>query len=92
MLEMRVSKRFVKTETYNFLKQSVGQVMDIIIEGRNEGLIRDDTDIYMLRHLILGTLEHIVSRWLLKGAKYDLIENHQDISRMLIEGLKAKGN
>jgi TetR/AcrR family fatty acid metabolism transcriptional regulator len=89
MLEMRVSKSFVKTETYGFLKQSVSQVMDIIAEGQNEGVIRQDTDIYILRHLILGTLEHMVTRWLLKEEKYDLLEHHQDVSRILIDGLRA---
>ena len=89
MLEMRVSKGFVKTKTYGFLKQSVSQVMDIILEGQNEGVIRQDTDIYILRHLILGTLEHMVTRWLLKGEKYDLLEHHQEVSRMLIDGLRS---
>jgi TetR/AcrR family fatty acid metabolism transcriptional regulator len=89
MLEMRVSKNFVKTETYGFLKQSVSQVKNIIIEGQNEGVIRKDTDFYILRHLILGTLEHMVSRWLLKGEKYDLLEHHQEVSRLLIDGLRA---
>ena len=89
MLEMRVSKNFVKTETYGFLKQSVSQAMNIIIEGQNEGVIRQDTDIYILRHVILGTLEHMVSRWLLKGEKYDLLEHHQEVSRVLIDGLRA---
>jgi len=42
-----------------------------------------------LRHLILGTLEHMVSRWLLKGEKYDLLEHHQEVSRILIDGLTA---
>jgi TetR/AcrR family fatty acid metabolism transcriptional regulator len=90
MLEMRVSKSFVKTDTYGFLKQSVSQVMNIIIEGQNEGVIRRDTDIYILRHLILGTLEHIVSRWLLKEEKYDILEHHQELSRILIGGLKPE--
>jgi TetR/AcrR family fatty acid metabolism transcriptional regulator len=89
MLEMRASKSFVKTETYGFLKQSVSRVMDIIAEGQNEGVIRQDTDIYILRHLILGTLEHMVTRWLLKEEKYDLLEHHQDVSRILIDGLRA---
>ncbi|MDD5204909.1 MAG: TetR/AcrR family transcriptional regulator [Desulfobacterales bacterium] len=89
MLEMRVSRSFVKTETYGFLKQSVDQVLDIIIEGQKEGVIRKDTDIYILRHLVLGTLEHMVSRWLLKGGKYDLLERHQEVSRVIIDGLKA---
>jgi len=89
MLEMRVSKSFVKTETYDFLKQSVSSVMVIIAEGQKEGVIRTDVNIYLLRHLILGILEHMVSRWLLKDTKYDLLEHHQDVSRLLIEGLKA---
>jgi TetR/AcrR family fatty acid metabolism transcriptional regulator len=89
MLEMRVSKSFVETETYGFLKQSVSQILNIIIEGQNEGVIRQDTDIFILRHLILGTLEHMVSRWLLKGEKYDLLEHHLEVSRMLIDGLRA---
>jgi TetR/AcrR family fatty acid metabolism transcriptional regulator len=89
MLEMRVSKSFVKTETYDFLKQSVSRVMDIIKEGQNEGVIRQDTDVFILRHLILGTLEHMVTRWLLKEEKYDLLEHHQEVSRILIDGLRA---
>lgn len=88
MLEMRVSKSFVKTETYDFLKQSVSQVMNIIIEGQSEGVIRQDTDIYILRHLILGVLEHMVSRWLLKEGKYDILEHHQQVSQIIIGGMK----
>jgi TetR/AcrR family fatty acid metabolism transcriptional regulator len=89
MLEMRVNKSFVKTETYDFLKQSVSSVLEIIEEGQKEGVIRKDVDIYLLRHLILGILEHMVTRWLLKETKYDLLEHHQEVSRLLIEGLRA---
>jgi TetR/AcrR family fatty acid metabolism transcriptional regulator len=88
LLEMRVSKSFVTTETYDFLKQSVGSVLEIISEGQEEGMIRKDVDIYLLRHLILGVLEHMVTRWLLKGGKYDLLEHHEEVSRLLIEGLR----
>jgi TetR/AcrR family fatty acid metabolism transcriptional regulator len=89
MLEMRVSKSFIKTETYDFLKQSVSSVLDIIAEGQEEGVIRTDVNIYLLRHLVLGVLEHMVSRWLLKEEKYDLLEYHQEASRILIDGLRA---
>ncbi len=92
MLEMRVSKSFVGTDTYDFLKKSVAQVLEIITEGQEEGSIRKDTDIYILRHLILGTLEHIVSRWLLKDGKYDLLEHHQEVSRLIIDAVKSPGH
>jgi TetR/AcrR family fatty acid metabolism transcriptional regulator len=88
LLEMRVSKSFVKTKTYDFLKQSVSSVLEIIAEGQKEGVIRTDVDIYLLRHLILGILEHMVTRWLLKGGKYDLLEHHEEVSRLVIEGLR----
>jgi hypothetical protein len=39
--------------------------------------------------LILGALEHMVSRWLLKDEKYDLLEHHQEASRILIERLRG---
>ena len=88
MLEMRVSKSFVKTETYDFLKRSVGPVLEIITEGQEEGAIRKDMDIYIMRHLVLGTLEHVVSRWLLKDCKYDLLEHHLKVSQLIIDALK----
>jgi TetR/AcrR family fatty acid metabolism transcriptional regulator len=88
MLEMRVNKSFVKTETYDFLKQSVRSALDIIIEGQKEGVIRTDVDIYILRHLVLGILEHMVSRWLLKDTKYDILEHYQEVSRILVDAMK----
>jgi TetR/AcrR family fatty acid metabolism transcriptional regulator len=84
-----VSKSFVTTGTYDFLKQSVSSVLEIITEGQKEGVIRTDVNIYLLRHLVLGILEHMVTRWLLKGGKYDLLDHHQQVSRLLIEGLRA---
>ena len=88
MLEMRVSKSFVKTGTYDFLKQSVSSVLEIMTKGQEEGVVRKDVDIYLLRHLVLGILEHMVTRWLLKEGKYDLLEHHQEVSRILIDGLR----
>ncbi len=90
MLELRVNRSFAKTETYDFLKQSVRSVWDILEEGQKEGVIRTDVDIYILRHLVLGILEHMVSRWLLKDAQYDILEQHQQVSRVLIDALRCE--
>jgi len=87
MLEMRVSKSFVKTKTYNFLRKSTSRILEIIREGQHDGTIRKDVNIYILRQLVLGVLEHIVTRWLLKGEKYDLMESYEDISKLVIDGI-----
>ncbi len=88
MLDMRVSKSFVRTDTYNFLKKSVSHILEIIEEGQREGVIRKDIDIYILRHLVLGVLEHIVTRWLLKDEKYDLLAHYQEVSQLIIDAMK----
>ena len=88
MLGMRASKSFVKTDAYEFLKKSVGQVLQIITEGQKEGVIRKDTDVYIMRHLVLGILEHIVSHWLLKEEKYDLLEHYQEVSQLVIDAMR----
>jgi TetR/AcrR family transcriptional regulator, fatty acid metabolism regulator protein len=88
MLGMRVNKSFVKTNTYDFLKKSVGPVLEIITEGQKEGVIRKDTDVYILRHLLLGILEHMVSHWLLKEEKYDLLEHHREVSQLVIDAMR----
>ena len=42
----------------------------------------------MIRHLILGMLEHIVTRWLLKGGKGDLLDHYEEVVELLIQGVR----
>jgi len=87
MLEMRVSKSFVKSKTYNSLRNFTDKVFAIIKEGQEEGIIRKDVNIYIVRQLILGILEHMVTRWLLKGEKYDLMEYYKEASDLVVHGI-----
>lgn len=87
MLEMRVSRNFIKTMTYKSFKNFTNKILEIIKEGEEEGVIRKDVDIYLIRQLILGILEHIVTRWLLKGEKYDLLKHYNEVSSLVIHGI-----
>jgi len=89
MLEMRVSKNFVKTTTYKSFKNFTNKILEIIKEGQEEGVIRKDVNIYLIRQLLLGILEHIVTRWLLKGEKYDLFKHYNEVSRLVIHGISC---
>jgi TetR/AcrR family fatty acid metabolism transcriptional regulator len=89
MLEMRVSRSFVKTDTYKFLRTSTSRILEIIREGQDEGTIRKDVNIYILRQLVLGVLEHIVTRWLLKGEKYDLMQHYDQVNELVFYGMSC---
>lgn len=87
MLEMRVNRDFVKSRSYKSFRALSKQTLQILEEGKAEGIIRNDVDIYLARHLLLGTLEHIVTRWLLKGEKYDIMQLHEQVSDLVLNGI-----
>lgn len=87
MLEMRVSKSFMKSGTYSSVKDFTSKALEIIKEGQEEGTIRKDLNIYVMRQLLLGILEHMVTRWLLKGETYDLMEYYSDASELVFHGI-----
>lgn len=87
MLEMRVNRNFARTKTFGPYRPLTHKVLEIIEEGQEQGVIRKDVDIYVMRHLILGMLEHIVTRWLLKGEKGDLLAQYSGAVELLIQGI-----
>ena len=87
MLEMRVSRDFVKSRSSRSFRLLSRQVLAILKEGREEGVLRADMDLYLSQHLLLGTLEHIVTRWLLKGEKYDILGCHEQVSDLILKGI-----
>ena len=87
MLEMRVSRDFVKSRSYRSFRAFSKQVLAILKEGQEEGVVKEDVDIYLAEHVLLGTLEHIVTRWLLKGEKYDLMQCHEKVSNLILSGI-----
>lgn len=87
LLDMRVNKNFGKSDAYAWIRKSTGEIIKILLEGKKEGLVRKDIDEYTMRHMILGTLEHIVTHWLLHGKDYDLIAFSKKISDLIIKGL-----
>ncbi len=87
LLEMRVSKNFVKTTAYKSFRPVTDGILEIIKEGQREGVVRGDVSIYIIRQLILGVLEHMVTRWLLSGERYDLLEHCDEVNRLIMDGM-----
>lgn len=86
MLELHVSKNLLKSQTFRRMKAVMDSVLRLINEGQEEGLIRNDMDGHVIRDLLLGILEHRVTRWVLKEGKYDLLENYGRICDFALVG------
>jgi TetR/AcrR family transcriptional regulator, fatty acid metabolism regulator protein len=87
MLEMRVSRDFRKSRSHKGVRRFTNQALEIFREGQAQGAIRPEVDIYLSRHLLLGVLEHVVTRWLLKGEKEDILRFHEQVSDLILNGV-----
>jgi len=87
MLEMRVNRNFAQGKPFKSFRPLTRKILRIIEEGQEEGVLRRDVDMYLIRHLILGILEHVVTRWLLRGEKYDLLCQHTAVSALILQGI-----
>ena len=91
MLEMRVNRSFFESGTFDRVKVFNDKVLEIIKQGQEESFIRSDVDGCVIREMLLGFLEHRVTRWLLKDEQYDLLENYGEIFELVFHGIKSSG-
>jgi len=89
MLDMRVSKRFSQSRTFDRVAVFTSKVLEIIQDGQEEGLIRKDIDGKAIGEMLLGTLEYRLTKWLLKDENFDLLENYGEICDLIFNGIKA---
>ena len=90
-LFLKTNAKFMETEVYNNVKALYGHLIDIFEEGRREGEMKPDLNSYFARDIFIGTMEHLVTRWLLKGRSYSMFENLEEIFGLIVDGFKATG-
>ena len=64
--------------------------VDIVKEGIESGEFKSDIDPYLVRSVILGTIEHSVISWLLLGRPKDLLALVDPLTDLVVEGVNNK--
>ena len=82
-LFLKTNANFMATEVYSNVKGLYAYLLDIFEEGKAAGEMRKDLDPYVARDLFVGTMDHIVTRWLLKDQSYSLFENLDSLFDLL---------
>jgi TetR/AcrR family fatty acid metabolism transcriptional regulator len=90
LLHLKTNKGFMDTEAYKAVQQLYAGIIEIITKGQQAGEIRPDINPYMARALIMGGIEHITVRWLLKDCSYNLLDQLVQIYDLIEEALKTR--
>jgi len=88
-LFLKTNANFMKTEVYSNVKILYSYLLNIFEEGSKSGEMKKDLNPYFARNLFIGTMDHIVTRWLLKDRTYSLFENLDEIFGLMVNAFKG---
>ena len=63
--------------------------MGIFEEGRKSGEMKPELNPRLARDLFVGTMDHIITRWLLKDMSYSLFDDIENIFELMVDAFKA---
>ncbi len=89
MLILKGNRNFLKTDEYNVIQRSARNTIQVLQEGIDNGEFRPDLQPYLVRAMIWGTIEHLVTRKSLLGKPEDLFSMADEMINTLFHGILA---
>ena len=91
-IELRQSSRFIHDYRPESLWAYLHIVRDLIIEGQNEGVFRDDIDPFIFQWSLFGALDELSVQWILskKRERFPFEQMAQQIGSVFLSGLTIK--
>lgn len=88
MLILKHNRKFCETQAYQVVRERSRVVLRVVEEGVASGEFRAETNPYLVRSMILGTVEHLVIRRLLIGGPKELSQFSDALADQIIYGIR----
>jgi TetR/AcrR family fatty acid metabolism transcriptional regulator len=92
MLTLKTNRKYLETEGYQAFREGARVILRVIEEGIAQGEFKQDTDPFLVRSVILGTIEHLVIRKTLLGREEDLTASVDGLTDLIIDGIRTEPN
>ncbi len=90
MLFLKHNKKFLDTSGHHMIKEGVRQITRVIEEGIETKVFREGLDPYLIRSMVLGTIEHLVTNWVMTGNPENLVQFVDPLIESLLAGIEIK--
>jgi TetR/AcrR family fatty acid metabolism transcriptional regulator len=67
LLQLMSNKRFRQTAAHDAIRRSAHGLLDCIRDGIADGTFRKDANAYLIRSILMGTIEHLFINWHMQG-------------------------
>lgn len=89
-VEMRRSTSLMKGDIREALKTYHEIVGAILEEGQQEGAIRQDIYVGMIKRVIFASVDEAITTWVMSGGKYDLVPLAEPLVDFFLNGISTK--
>ncbi|MCG8616999.1 MAG: TetR/AcrR family transcriptional regulator [Desulfobacterales bacterium] len=89
LLEVRTSPAFFNSSAYGMVQKYAATILEIIQKGIEAGELKEDTDPYLLRKVILGAIEHACLGEIIFGRELDIDHTSTGISDIIFNGVRT---
>lgn len=90
MLELKTNRKFLKAKAYGMVRKVARGLLEVIEEGIKDGTFKKDTDAFLVRSMLLGTIEHLCIRKLLLGEPKNLPQYTDAIVNIILNSIKKE--
>ncbi|SDN76761.1 transcriptional regulator, TetR family [Paenibacillus sp. yr247] len=88
-IELRQSDLELRKEIGLALKRYIIFIENILERGKSDGSFRSDIDVKLVRLLIFGGMDEVVTSWLISGQKYSLTAQVGPTINFFIKGIES---
>ncbi|KPV59215.1 TetR family transcriptional regulator [Paenibacillus sp. A3] len=88
-IELRQSSLELRKEIGLVVKTYIELIEKVLRQGIEEGIFRPNLDVKLTRLLVFGSMDEVVTSWLIAGRKYSLAAQVEKTVEFFIQGLKA---
>lgn len=85
--ETHQNSRLVEEQIKEMSKLYLDIVSEIVEQGQEEGRIRKDVYVSLVKRFILGGVDEVINTWLHSGGKYDLVSMADPLVDLFIRGI-----
>ena len=88
-LYLKANANFMTTEVYANVKALYAALLEIFEEGRASGEFRPELDPAAARDMVVGTVDHMITGWVLKDMTYSLFDRLEAVFELMCSGFFA---
>ncbi|OQY56086.1 MAG: TetR family transcriptional regulator [Desulfobacteraceae bacterium 4572_88] len=82
-----LAKDEIRDQIREMSKLYLDMVSEIVEKGQEEGSMRKDIYLGLVKRFILGAVDSVINNWLYSGAKYDLVSMSDPLIDLFIRGI-----